>query len=566
MSFFIRFITIAFFTIGLVFVQTTLSQDFSYSGKVVNFAGEPIPGATVKLKKAGKSTKTANDGSFLLTSKSTTINGAQFRFNQANFTALRNGYLEIRLFESAPVSITVFSVGGKILYHKKTLFNAGTHAVSIPVTGQGVYLFRVKGGGQEVTFKMCSFGTDILGGAFVVKDYSARALSKQAANFVFDDSLFVTKTEYLDYQTWMYKKPTQSDLIIRMASVDHPIWARQALYQAGTLTPKQHSASILELPSGELLTTFFAGSGEDKPDNRIRLSRLAPGAEKWTPIISIADGMYNGKMYPVGNPSLFQEREGKLFVFYQILAGGRKGALKTSMDEGKTWSDSRMVCDGCTGPEKNKCVQLPNGTILAPNVDRGGKRGGGIGVEISKDGGETWGGSPTVNGIKAIQPAIMFHPGGRLQMIMRGTGHLPVTWSEDNGETWSKLEYSTLPANWSGIDAVTLRDGRHFVVYNHNPSSGKGPRTFLNIAVSKDGVNWSAGMVLGISSGGQLSYPAIIQARNGLVHVVHTWHKKTIAHIVINPYKITDETTVPMPDGKWPTSGPLSKGENKDRQ
>jgi hypothetical protein len=84
--------------------------------------------------------------------------------------------------------------------------------------------------------------------------------------------------------------------------------------------------------------------------------------------------------------------------------------------------------------------------------------------------------------------------------------------------------------------------------------------------VSKDGEAWSAALVISICSGGQFSYPAVIQSRDGLVHITHTWHRKTIAHIVVNPYKITDDTVVPMPDGKWPTSGPLSKGENKDKE
>jgi alpha-L-rhamnosidase len=160
----------------------------------------------------------------------------------------------------------------------------------------------------------------------------------------------------------------------------------------------------------------------------------------------------------------------------------------------------------------------------------------------------------------------MFHADGRLQMMARGKGKIPTTWSSDNGQTWTPLEKSVLPANWSGIDAVTLRDGRQFIAYNHVPSSGKGPRNFLNISVSKDGKAWSAGLVLGMCDGGQFSYPAIIQSRDGLVHVVHTWHRKTIAHIVVNPYKITDDNTVPMPDGKWPTSGPLSKKENQDKK
>jgi alpha-L-rhamnosidase len=190
----------------------------------------------------------------------------------------------------------------------------------------------------------------------------------------------------------------------------------------------------------------------------------------------------------------------------------------------------------------------------------------------STDHGGTWEGLPGADDgdfDKAIQPAILFHADGRLQMVARGSGKIPTTWSSDNGETWSTLEKTVLPGNWSGVDAVTLRDGRQFLVYNHVPTSegDKGARDFLNLAVSKDGVNWSAGLVLGIvTDGSQFSYPAIIQSRDGLVHIVHTWHRDTIAHIVVNPYKITDANTVPMPNGEWPTSGPLSKGENRDKE
>jgi alpha-L-rhamnosidase len=153
-------------------------------------------------------------------------------------------------------------------------------------------------------------------------------------------------------------------------------------------------------------------------------------------------------------------------------------------------------------------------------------------------------------------------------MVARGRGgNIPTTWSNDKGRTWSPLSTINLPANWAGLDAVTLRDGRHFIVYNHVPTEPgrKGGRRFLNLSSSKDGKVWDAALVLGMCDGGQFSYPSIIQGRDGLVHIVHTWHRKTIAHIVVNPYKITDENVVPMPDGKWPTSGPLSKEKNKDK-
>jgi alpha-L-rhamnosidase len=211
------------------------------------------------------------------------------------------------------------------------------------------------------------------------------------------------------------------------------------------------------------------------------------------------------------------------------------------------------------GPEKNKPVQMDDGTILTPNADRNGwVDGGSLFVERSTDGGETWEnirGADNGRISRAIQPTMFVHTDGRLQMMARGMGRIPMTFSDDNGETWSPLENSVLPANWSGIDGVTLRDGRHFLVYNHVPSGGrKGHRRFLNAAVSKDGKAWEAALVLGICGAGQFSYPAVIQSRDGLVHIVHTWHRETINHIVVNPTLLE---TVPMPDGKWPTEGPL---------
>jgi alpha-L-rhamnosidase len=143
-----------------------------------------------------------------------------------------------------------------------------------------------------------------------------------------------------------------------------------------------------------------------------------------------------------------------------------------------------------------------------------------------------------------------------------------MVWSTDNGDTWSTMERSALPANDAGVDATTLRDGRQFLAYNHVPTEegGKGGRCFLNLATSDDGIAWSAALILGICDGGQFSYPAIIQGRDGLVHIVHTWHRDTIAHIVVNPYLITPETTVPMPTGEWPTTGPLSREQNTDKE
>lgn len=100
---------------------------------------------------------------------------------------------------------------------------------------------------------------------------------------------------------------------------------------------------------------------------------------------------------------------------------------------------------------------------------------------------------------------------------------------------------TSLPNNNSGTDAVTLADGRHLLVYNHVlPPEGeaKGPRTPLNVSLSKDGKTWFAALVLEDSPISQYSYPSVIQSSDGLVHVVYTWRRERIKHVVIDPRKL----------------------------
>jgi predicted neuraminidase len=93
---------------------------------------------------------------------------------------------------------------------------------------------------------------------------------------------------------------------------------------------------------------------------------------------------------------------------------------------------------------------------------------------------------------------------------------------------------------------VTLADGRQLIVYNHTPKG----RTPLNVALSSDGKLWAAGLVLE-SEPGEYSYPAVIQAPDGLVHVTYTWKRQRIMHVVIDPKRLQ---AVPMPNGEWPAS------------
>ena len=111
---------------------------------------------------------------------------------------------------------------------------------------------------------------------------------------------------------------------------------------------------------------------------------------------------------------------------------------------------------------------------------------------------------------------------------------LAVTYSSDNGDTWSKVTLSDMPNNNSGTDAVTLADGSQILVYNNFETiSGtpKGLRTPLSLAVSEDdGKTWKEIVVLEDSPISQYSYPSVIQGKNGKVHVVYTWRRNRISY------------------------------------
>ncbi len=85
----------------------------------------------------------------------------------------------------------------------------------------------------------------------------------------------------------------------------------------------------------------------------------------------------------------------------------------------------------------------------------------------------------------------------------------------------------------SGIDAVQLADGRSLLVYNDSPTA----RHPLNVAVSADGHVWKMVLVVD-DSDQQLSYPAVIQTSDGMVHVTYTWKRLKIRHVVIDPKQI----------------------------
>lgn len=317
--------------------------------------------------------------------------------------------------------------------------------------------------------------------------------------------------------------------------------------------PSCHSATIAETPTG-LVAAYFGGTRERHPDVEIYISRQVNG--KWLPPVSAANGIQSDTLrLPTWNPVLYQVPGGDLLLFYKI---GPKpsewwGLMRRSKDGGITWSDAEKLPEGYIGPVKNKPVLLSNGNLFNPSSKEGD--GWKIHFEVTKDNGQTWRTIGPIEGgeINAIQPSILDHGKGRLQILARTRNRALVeSWSSDNGETWSPLAKTTLPNNNSGTDAVTMKDGRHVLVYNHVLPPGdlaKGPRTPLNVAISKDGKEWYAALILEDSPISQYSYPAVIQTADGMLHFIYTWRRLKIKHVVVDPSKLKLKKIV---NGVWP--------------
>lgn len=319
--------------------------------------------------------------------------------------------------------------------------------------------------------------------------------------------------------------------------------------------PESHASTIAETPKG-LVAAWFGGTKERNPDVCIWVSRQVNG--KWTAPQNVADGIVNDKLrYACWNPVLYQIPNGDLMLFYKIGPSPSewKGWLKTSSDGGLTWSAAKALPEGFLGPIKNKPVLLSNGNLMSPTSTEG-KGGWQIHFEVTSDFGKTWRKIGPINDgktINAIQPSILDHGKGKLQILARSRNRALVeAWSNDNGETWSELTKSSLPNNNSGTDAVTLKDGRHALVYNHvlpPRDLAKGSRTPLHLSISKDGKEWAAAVILEDSPISQYSYPSVIQTSDGMIHVIYTWRRQRIKHAVVNPKKLK---LVPIKDGQWP--------------
>jgi len=317
------------------------------------------------------------------------------------------------------------------------------------------------------------------------------------------------------------------------------IISSQQIFQEGRVSFKQcHASTIQSIGKDSLLACWFGGTHESNPDVVIWSSHYTNG--KWQLPVQIADGILADKRYPTWNPVLYQQPKNDiLYLFYKIGPNPRewKGYVKYSIDKGHHWSAAQTLPDGILGPIKNKPFTLSNGDILSPSSTESKDEIWKAHIEISHDDGKTWS-IHTIRpdtSIQVIQPSIVPHKDGRLQVLCRSKENKVMSaFSSDQGNSWGPWKATNLLNPNSATDAIRLKNGLFMIVYNPAIAGNDWweGRTKLHVATSHDGLHWHDTLTLedGVK-GDEYSYPTIIQDKTGLIHITYTWNRKSIKYI-----------------------------------
>jgi predicted neuraminidase len=345
-----------------------------------------------------------------------------------------------------------------------------------------------------------------------------------------------------------------------------------------------HAPGIVECPNGDLLVSWYRGSGERSADDVAVLgARLTKGASTWSEPFVMAD--FPG--FPDCNTAMMIDKHQKLWLFWPIILDNHwESALtnyRTSKDysaagppkwdwQGVIWlkpadfkpkamkllgeriaerkelvSDQmKAYLDSLEKRLGEKLMQrlgwqprckptvLSTGRILLPLYSDTYSFSL---MAISDDEGQTWYASEPLIGFGNIQPAVLERKDGSLVAYMRENGSLDkirVAESKDQGLTWGPVGALDLPNPGSGLDAVRLANGHWVLIYN---DAIKG-RNSLAVSLSEDeGKTWKFTRHLERKEQGSFHYPAIIEGKGGTIHAVYSYfvgEGKTMKHAAFN--------------------------------
>jgi predicted neuraminidase len=341
-------------------------------------------------------------------------------------------------------------------------------------------------------------------------------------------------------------QPTFVLAVPRPASSAAP-WFQEEFINPDSPLLSSHVASICELPDRRLAAAWYAGSREGARDVAICFATRDPGAATWSEPRAIvtrdqAARDLDRRIKKVGNAVLFSDAEGRLRLLYvSITVGGWSGSslnLAESGDGGRTWSRSRRLTLSpflnVSELVKNNPAPLSDGSWVVPIYQE--LLGKLPELLWLKESGWTFEATRSrVNGGRTgLQPALVPLGPASALVFLRDVSprkRIAMARTDDAGRTWTQPRGLDLPNPDSGLAALRLSDGRLLLVFNDSTSG----RENLRLAISRDeGQSWDRVATLAETVGGEVSYPYLIQARDGVIHVVYTWKRRAIKHAMFN--------------------------------
>jgi predicted neuraminidase len=318
-----------------------------------------------------------------------------------------------------------------------------------------------------------------------------------------------------------------------------------------------HAPCMLEMPDGDLLLAWFAGSYEGGTDINIVCSRLPKGAEKWEEPVQVSDDPERSDQ----NPSLFLGPDGAAWAMYTSQLGRKPGVdnmqftsqirCQKSFDHGKTWSSYETVFPEEGTFARQEIQVLSNGRWIYGNwicrQSPDGLAGDPSAFKISDDAGKTWRHVDMPNSRGRVHPNVVELENGHLLAFMRSrlADHIYRSESFDYGDSWSEPVATELPNNNSSISAIRLKSGRIAIAYNptsaadavKNGSAWPGLRCPVAVALSEDNGN-TFPMIRNMERGEgytgkenqtnnrQYEYPYLLQAADGSLHLTFAYQTR----------------------------------------
>jgi predicted neuraminidase len=337
------------------------------------------------------------------------------------------------------------------------------------------------------------------------------------------------------------------------------------------LNPKHnHAPGIVECANGDLLASWYRGSGERSADDvQVLGARLAKGQSTWSEPFVMADFTE----FPDCNTCMMIDKHQKLWLFWPIILDNHWESALTNYRVSSDYSGPGAPKWNWQGviflkpadfkdeamsllrqniaklpPERAQAIQryadalekrlgeklsqrlgwqprckptvLSTGRILLPLYSDTYSFSL---MAISDDDGANWYASKPLIGFGNIQPAVLERRDGSLVAYMRENGVLDkirVSESTDQGKTWGPVGALDLPNPGSGLDSVKLANGHWALIYN---DTIKG-RNSLAVSISEDeGKTWPTTRHLEKHEKGSYHYPAIIQGKDGTIHAIYSY-------------------------------------------